>query len=88
LTYRNPAIPASIPTERLPMTADTPRRAVMADVAVRAGVSVMTVSRVLNGFSGVTEETRARVEEAVNALGYQANTAARVLAGGRSRTLE
>jgi DNA-binding LacI/PurR family transcriptional regulator len=59
----------------------------MADVAARAGVSVMTVSRVLNGFAGVTGETRLRVEEAVAALGYQANTAARVLAGGRSRTL-
>jgi DNA-binding LacI/PurR family transcriptional regulator len=70
------------------MTADMPpRRAVMADVAAQAGVSVMTVSRVLNGFAGVTEETRLRVEEAVSALDYQANTAARVLAGGRSRTL-
>jgi DNA-binding LacI/PurR family transcriptional regulator len=59
----------------------------MADVAARAGVSVMTVSRVLNGFPGVTDETRSRVEQAVTTLGYQANTAARVLAGGRSRTL-
>ena len=47
----------------------------------------MTVSRVLNGFPGVTDETRLRVEDAVTTLGYQANTAARVLAGGRSRTL-
>ena len=70
------------------MTTDTlTRRAVMADVAAQAGVSVMTVSRVLNGFAGVADETRLRVEEAVIALGYQANTAARVLAGGRSRTL-
>ena len=70
------------------MTADVaPRRAVMADVAAQAGVSVMTVSRVLNGFPGVADETRARVEDAVTALGYHANTAARVLAGGRSRTL-
>ena len=59
----------------------------MADVAGRAGVSVMTVSRVLNGFPGVAEATRQRVEEAVAALGYRANPAARVLAGGRSRTL-
>src|ERR1700744_2604437 len=70
------------------MTPDgTPRRAVMADGAKEAGVSVMTVSRGLNGFPGVAEETRLRVEEAVAALAYQANTAARVLAGGRSRTL-
>ncbi len=63
------------------------RRAVMADVAREAGVSVMTVSRVLNGFPGVADETRLRVEDAVEALGYRANTAARILAGGRSRTL-
>ena len=62
-------------------------RPVMADVAARAGVSVMTVSRVLNGFPGVATGTRRRVEHAVAALGYHANTAARVLAGGRSRTL-
>ncbi len=59
----------------------------MADVASRAGVSVMTVSRVLNDFPGVADETRHRVEKAIAALGYQANTAARVLAGGRSRTV-
>ena len=64
-----------------------PPRPVMADVAARAGVSVMTVSRVLNGFPGVADGTRRRVERAVAALGYHANTAARVLAGGRSRTL-
>jgi LacI family transcriptional regulator len=58
------------------MTADiSPRRAVMADVAAQVGISVMTVSRVLNGFPGVTDETRLRVEEAVTTLGYQANTA-------------
>ncbi len=64
-----------------------PHRAVMADVASRAGVSVMTVSRVLNGFPGVADDTRQRVEKAIAALGYQANTAARILAGGRSHTL-
>jgi len=64
-----------------------PPRPVMADVASRAGVSVMTVSRVLNGFPGVSDATRRRVEGAVVALGYHPNTAARVLAGGRSRTL-
>lgn len=59
----------------------------MADVAEQAGVSVMTVSRVLNGYSGVSQDTRARVEDAITALGYRANAAARVLAGGRSRAL-
>jgi DNA-binding LacI/PurR family transcriptional regulator len=59
----------------------------MADVAERTGFSIMTVSRVLNGFPGVSGETRRRVEDAIVALGYRANTAARVLAGGRSRTI-
>src|SRR5580692_1318840 len=69
------------------MTAGAPRRVVMADVAQRAGVSVMTVSRVLSQFPGVADPTRRQVERAVAELGYQANTAARILAGGRSRTL-
>jgi DNA-binding LacI/PurR family transcriptional regulator len=56
----------------------------MVDVAARAGVSTMTVSRVLSGHTGVRPETRRRVEAAVAALGYRANTAARTLAGGRS----
>ena len=38
------------------------QRAVMADVAAEAGVSVMTVSRVLNDFPGVADETRHRVD--------------------------
>lgn len=59
----------------------------MADVARHAGVSVMTVSRVLNGFPNVAEDTRLRVEDAMATLGYRANSAARILAGGRSRTL-
>jgi DNA-binding LacI/PurR family transcriptional regulator len=59
----------------------------MADVAERAGVSVMTVSRVLNGSPRVSDDTRDRVEEAIRALGYRANSAARRLAGGRSRIL-
>ncbi len=66
---------------------DPSPRPVMADVATRAGVSIMTVSRVLNGFPGVSDATRRRVEGAVVALGYHPNTAARVLAGGRSKTL-
>ena len=41
----------------------------------------------LNGFPGVADGTRARVEQAVADLGYRANAAARTLAGGRSRTL-
>ena len=43
------------------------------DVAKRAGVSVATVSRVLNGTETVREQTRRQVEEAIEALQYSPN---------------
>lgn len=55
----------------------------VADVARAAGVSPMTVSRVINGDRHVTETTRHKVEQAVSALGYVPNAAARNLAGAR-----
>jgi LacI family transcriptional regulator len=54
----------------------------ISDVAARAGVSPMTVSRVINGESNVREETRTRVEAAIKALDYAPSSAARTLAGG------
>jgi len=54
------------------------------DVADRAGVSIKTVSRVLNNEANVRPETRERVQEAVTALGYRPNLSARSLAGSRS----
>lgn len=50
------------------------------DVARHVGVSPMTVSRVINGEKNVREETRARVMDAVEALNYSPNLAARSLA--------
>jgi LacI family transcriptional regulator len=50
------------------------------DVARHAGVSPMTVSRVINGESNVREETRARVAASVATLRYKPNLAARSLA--------
>ncbi|GAA0817142.1 LacI family DNA-binding transcriptional regulator [Spirilliplanes yamanashiensis] len=54
------------------------------DVAARAGVSIKTVSNVVNGYVHVAPGTRARVQEAIDALGYRPNAAARQLRGGRS----
>jgi DNA-binding LacI/PurR family transcriptional regulator len=54
------------------------------DVAERAGVSVKTVSNVVNGYEHVTPETRSRVEAALHDLGYVPNLAARGLRNGRS----
>ncbi len=51
----------------------------MRDVAAAAGVSLMTVSRVVNGEPSVQPETAARVERAIRQLGYQRNDAARQL---------
>ena len=57
------------------------------DVAARAGVSHITVSRVINGRPSVSEATKLRVTEALRALGYRPNTAARALVTGRSSTI-
>ncbi|MFI5889425.1 LacI family DNA-binding transcriptional regulator [Actinoplanes sp. NPDC051513] len=54
------------------------------DVAARAGVSIKTVSNVVNGYVHIAPETRARVQAAIDALGYVPNPAARRLRGGRS----
>ncbi|MEP7130907.1 MAG: LacI family DNA-binding transcriptional regulator [Sphingomicrobium sp.] len=54
------------------------------DVARAAGVSAMTVSRVINNGSNVRESTRAAVLEAVEQLNYSPNTAARSLAAGEA----
>lgn len=51
------------------------------DVARYAGVSPMTVSRVINGEKNVRESTREAVNAAIRALNYQPNPAARSLAG-------
>ena len=59
----------------------------MLDVARAAGVSHQTVSRVLNGHPSVRTETRARVEAAIEELGYRRNSAARALVTRRSSTI-
>ncbi|MCA2219659.1 LacI family DNA-binding transcriptional regulator [Nonomuraea aurantiaca] len=59
----------------------------MADVAKEAGVSHQTVSRVLNEHPNVRSETRARVMEAIDKLGYRRNLVARALVTKHSRTL-
>ncbi|MFC4909416.1 LacI family DNA-binding transcriptional regulator [Actinomadura gamaensis] len=80
MTPVTPASPSGPPDER-------PRPAVMGDVAARAGVSQMTVSRVLNAPEKVRAATRARVLAAMRELDYRPNSAARVLASGRSGVL-
>ncbi|PRI12310.1 LacI family DNA-binding transcriptional regulator [Leucobacter massiliensis] len=57
------------------------------DVAKRAGVSHMTVSRVLNEHPNIRESTRARVHSAIEELGYQRSATARALATRRAMRL-
>ena len=59
-------------------------RVTILDVAARAGVHAGTVSRALNRPDQVAEETRVRVEAAVEALGFVPNRAARGLITGRT----
>ncbi len=59
----------------------------MVDVAREAGVSHVTVSRVLNEHPSVRPETRARVEAAIEKLGYRPNIVARALKSRHSSTI-
>lgn len=61
-----------------------PMRATVRDIAAAAGVSVATVSRVLNGRPDVAESTRERVLAAMQSHGYTVNRAARGMAKGRT----
>jgi DNA-binding LacI/PurR family transcriptional regulator len=70
----------------LPSTS-RPRPVVMADVARLAGVSLQTVSRVINDSPHVRADTRDRVLDAMRKLDYSPNPVARALVTGRSRTL-
>ncbi|WP_232498120.1 LacI family DNA-binding transcriptional regulator [Agromyces humatus] len=68
-----PAEPSGVPT--------------MFDVARRAGVSHQTVSRVLNGLTGVAASTKERVEQAIADLNYTPSPAARAMAKRRSGSI-
>lgn len=64
-----------------------PRKPTMADVATRAGVSRTLVSFILDGKPGASDETRQRVLAIADEIGYRPDSAARLLAQGRSRTI-
>ena len=62
-------------------------QATLADVAKEAGVGIATASRVVNGGLNVSPKTLLRVQAAVRRLGYLPNHAARILKGGRTKTI-
>lgn len=63
------------------------KRSTLEDVAMAARVSRATVSRVVREVPGVDKEIVKRVKVAINKTGYQANLAARALAGGKTQNI-
>jgi LacI family transcriptional regulator len=59
----------------------------MRDVAARAGVSIKTVSRVINNQPEILDGTRQRVQAVIDELGYRPNAVARSLVSGRSHSI-
>jgi LacI family transcriptional regulator len=64
----------------------TGRRPTLKDIAAETGLSMAAVSYALRGLQG-TPETQARVQEAAERLGYQADPVARALASGKSGSI-
>lgn len=63
------------------------KRVTIKEVAEEAGVSTQTVSRVINDRPDVASETRQRVQQVIDRLGYQPSHLARSLSQGRSCTI-
>jgi LacI family transcriptional regulator len=61
--------------------------ATMAEVAREAGVSITTVSHVINGTRHVSDKTVVRVRSAIERTGYQPNSIARALAGAPTQSI-
>src|SRR5690606_4446826 len=70
-----------------PANAAPSRRPTLNDVGRLAGVSAQTVSRFLTGASFVGVDTGARIQQAIDALGYRPNRLARSLQNGRADTV-
>lgn len=73
-----------MPTEKSP---DNQMDVTIEDVARKAGVSVSTVSRILNDKPDVAQSTRQRVKQVMEELGYAPHALAQRLAANRSRSI-
>ncbi len=73
--------------DRMDPSPTLPGRATIRDVSRVAGVSIKTVSRVINNQDYVSAGTRARVQQVIDQLGFQPSFAARALAGHRSHQI-
>lgn len=63
------------------------KRPTLRDIATRVGVSEAAASFALNGKPGISEETRRRVLEVVEELGWRPSHAARALSGAKAQTI-
>lgn len=54
------------------------------DIAIKAGVSPSTVSKVVNNYSSIPEDTKKKVRKAMSELNYIPNTGAKALSKGHS----
>ncbi|XID91552.1 LacI family DNA-binding transcriptional regulator [Paenibacillaceae bacterium WGS1546] len=61
--------------------------ATIKDIAKKAGVSVTTVSRALNGYDDVNEETSRKIKQVATDLSYSPNAVARSLVSRKTRTI-
>ena len=62
-------------------------RVTIGDVAAQAGVSIATVSKVINGRYGVAAETLARVQAVIDELGYESSLVAQSLRSHRTNVI-
>ncbi|MEL4178843.1 LacI family DNA-binding transcriptional regulator [Roseateles sp. PN1] len=79
-------MPSKSPVKKAPSNR-TEGVVTLEQVALRAGVSPSTVSRILNGTAIVSEAKKAAVDEAIRELGFRPNPVARGLAGGRTMSV-
>src|SRR5436305_5332198 len=66
----------------------SPKRSTISEIAAQAGVSIPTVSRVLNGRPDVAPATRARIEQIIKESGYIRSSTAKVLRKGSSGIID
>ena len=72
---------------RTPAKQQKNQRVTLKDVAKQAGVSAITVSRVVNDYAGVRENVREKVTAAISELGYIPNRSASTLASSHSKLI-
>jgi len=70
------------------MNQTSSKRSTIAELAAQAGVSIPTVSRVLNGRPDVAPATRARIEQIIKESGYIRSSAAKGLRKGSSGIID